>query len=191
MYIMMTNRPLQTKILQTNRTSHPSSNEPPSSSSTHGDSGTTQSQNGQSSSTRRPLTGKRIDTPSSPTDSHTNANPDHRSHHAEVHSRQTPIVATPRTLKGLPLPKTPGPHRQRPYSVERFVRDFDSRERARMGLVVEGKVASAGSGGNKFDLGTSPLAFHVHVDAGMGGLVEHGRRRSAGRLAEGEGRAPA
>jgi hypothetical protein len=59
-----------------------------------------------------------------------------------------------------------------------------------MGLVVEGKVASPGSGGNKFDLGTSPLAFHVHVDAGMGGLVEHSRR-SAGRLAEGEGRAPA
>lgn len=49
-----------------------------------------------------------------------------------------------RTFKGLPLPKTPSPHRELPYSVERFMRDFDSRERARMGVVMEEKSIGFG-----------------------------------------------
>jgi hypothetical protein len=63
-----------------------------------------------------------------------------------------------------------------PYSVERFVRDFDSQERARMGLVLvaeKGKVATSGRG-----KGTGALSF----EADIGGLGLGEMRKSAGRL---------
>jgi hypothetical protein len=173
------------------RPSHPNPNGAPSTTSTHGDgSSTTKSQYGQSSisiSSRRPLTtdSRRTETPPSQTDSHQMIDNSDRGSHAEGDRRHSKPSApggptAPRTSKSpfLPMPKTPSPHKAHPYSVERFVRDLDSRERARMGLMSvaqEGRqVASSGRG-----RGTRPP---LGIETEMAGLGLGERRNSAGRL---------
>lgn len=152
------------------RPSQPSPDEVLPSSSTRGGGSTTKSRDGHSGS--RTSTSKRTETPSTPLDSDRNDRTDHRSHAEVPGSRQMnhpgpTATKFPRTFKGLPLPKTPSPHRERPYSVERFMRDFDSRERARMGVVVEEKLSSSGgTGRGKVEFGLGPLGFR---HAGVGG----------------------
>jgi hypothetical protein len=154
---------------KTHRPSHPSLNGAPSTNSTH-DGSTTESQHEQNSSGRCPLTGKHP----SPTSSHPTNDPN-KHHHQRKPPAATADGSSTKPLKSLP--KTPSPRtKSHLYSVERFVRDFDSREGARMGLVLvaeKGKVATSGRG-----KGTGALSF----EADIGGLGLGEMRKSAGRL---------
>jgi len=167
-----------------NRPSHPNPNGAPSTTSTHGDgSSTTKSQYGQSSisiSSCRPLTtdSRRTETPPSQTDSHQMIDNSDRGSHAEGDRRHSKPSAPRTSTSPRSLPKTPSPHKAHPYSVERFVRDLDSRERARMGLVSvaeEGRrvVSSGRRRGTR-----APLV----IETEMAGLGLGDRRNSAGRL---------